>query len=254
MKHALTIAITAGCIMAGTQSAAAAPLRVCTTDWPPFTISDAQSKAVTGSHSEMATAAFKRAGYEVQIESLAWERCLKEVELGGYDAAYSASYKDERAAYAIYPQRPLQTLSYVLVVRKGAQHGWDQSKDASKLTQPVAAPRGYSITADLKKMAGVTVDESAITDAQNLQKLVAGRLDTIAVEETVLKALLKRFDAAGKVEVLQPPLASGKNYFIIVSKKHGGSEAAARKLAGQLDAAIEQLDQEGFLTSVSGKY
>jgi polar amino acid transport system substrate-binding protein len=244
--------LLAAAMMAGALPAYAAPLRVCTTDWPPFTLSD--GKAVTGTHTELTTAAFKRAGYEVQIDSLAWERCLKEVETGGYDAAYSASHKDERAAYAIYPQRPLQTLSYVLVVRKGAKHGWDQGKDAAKVAQPIAAPRGYSITGDLKKMAGVTVDESAITDAQNLQKLVAGRIETMAVEETVLKALIKRFDAADKIEVLQPALTSGKNYFVIVSKKHGGGEAQARKLADQLDTAIEQLDKEGFLASVSGKY
>lgn len=232
----------------------AAQLRVCTTDWPPFTISDAATKQVTGTHTELTAAAFKKAGHEVQIDSLAWERCLKDVETGAYDAAYSASFKDERAAYAIYPQRPLQTLAYVVAVRKGAKHGWDAAKDGAKLPQPVAAPRGYSINADLKKMAGVTVDESAITDSQNVQKLLAGRLDAMAVEETVLKALIKKHDAADKVEVLQPPLAAGKNYFIIVSKKHGGSEAAAKKLADQLDGAIEQLDKDGFLASISTKY
>lgn len=234
--------------------AQAASIRVCTTEWPPFTILDAQTKTVSGTHTELAAAALKRAGYEAQIDSLAWERCLKEVETGGYDAAYSASFKDERAAYAIYPQKPLQTLSYVMAVRKGTKHGWDAAKDGSKLPQPVAAPRGYSITADLKKMAGVTVDESAITDSQNVQKLLASRLDTMAVEETVLKALIKRFDAADKIEILQPPLASGKDYFMIVSKKFGGSEAAARKLADQLDAAVTQLDKENFLATVSSKY
>ncbi|MBC7954023.1 MAG: transporter substrate-binding domain-containing protein [Rhodospirillaceae bacterium] len=235
-------------------SAQAAPLRVCTTDWPPFTMTDTVSKAVTGTHTELTAAAFKKAGYDVQIDSLAWERCLKDVETGDYDAAYSASFKDERAAYSIYPKRPLQTLSYVMVVRKGTKHGWDAAKDGAKLPQPIAAPRGYSITGDLKKMPGVTVEESAITDSQNIQKLLAGRLETMAVEETVLKALIKRFDAADKIDVLQPPVVSGKNYFIIVSKKHGGSEAAASKLAGQLDAAIEQLDKEGFLANVSAKY
>ncbi|MBX9635299.1 MAG: transporter substrate-binding domain-containing protein [Magnetospirillum sp.] len=247
-------AAAAAAILAITIPAQAAPLRVCTTDWPPFTMTDPVTKTVTGSHTELTTAAFKRAGYDVQIDSLAWERCLKDIENGDYDAAYSASFKDERAAYSIYPKRPLQTLSYVMVVRKGTKHGWDQTKDGAKLPQPIAAPRGYSITGDLKKMPGVTVEESAITDAQNIQKLLAGRIDTMAVEETVLKALIKRFDAADKIEVLQPPVVSGKNYFTIVSKKHGGGEAAANKLAGQLDSAIEQLDKEGFLAGVSAKY
>lgn len=251
MKVFVAAAVAA---MAMAVPAHAAQLKVCTTDWPPFTTSDPQTKAVTGTHTELAAAAFKRAGHDAQIESLAWERCLKEIETGGYDAAYSASFKDDRAAYSIYPQKPLQTLAYVVAVRKGAKHGWDQAKDGTKLPQPVAAPRGYSITADLKKMPGVTVDESAITDSQNVQKLLAGRLDAMAVEETVLKALIKRFDAADKIEVLQPSLASGKNYFIIVSKKSGGSEAAARKLADQLDVAIDQLDKENFLATISAKY
>lgn len=253
MNKALFTAAMALAITTSTL-AMAAPLKVCTTDWPPFTISDAQSKAVTGTHTELATAAFKRAGYDVQIESVAWERCLKDIETGGYDAAYSASFKDERAAYSVYTQRPLQTLSYVLVVRKGTKHGWDQAKDGSKLPQPVAAPRGYSITADLKKMPGVTVEESAITDSQNFKKLLAARLDAMAVEETVLKSLVKASDSADKIDVLQPPLVSGKNYFIIVSKKYGGSEAAAHTLADQLDGAIAQLDKENFLSAVNAKY
>ena len=251
MKKAI---VAAACVLVCALPARAAQLKVCTTDWPPFTISDAQTKAVSGTHTELTQAAFKKAGYDIVVDSLAWERCLKDVETGNYDAAYSASYKDERAAYAIYPQKPLQTLSYVLVVKKGAKHGWDAAKDPAKVAQPVAVPRGYSIGGDLEKMAGVTVDESAITDAQNLQKLLAGRIESMAVEETVLKALVKRFDAADKIDVLSPPLQSGKNYFVIVSKKYGGSEAAAKKLADQLDLAIEQLDKENFLGTVSAKY
>jgi hypothetical protein len=146
--------------------AMAAPLRICTVDWPPYTVSDAGQ--VGGMHTDMVSALFRHLGHTPQIDQIAWERCLKEVETGGYDAAYSASHKADRAAYALYPTAPLQTVSYVMVVAKGTGGDWDAKRDVSKLQQPVAAPRGFSITADLQKIAGVTVDDGATTDQQNM--------------------------------------------------------------------------------------
>lgn len=107
-------------------SAEAMPLKICTVDWPPYTVSD--GRQVGGMHTEMVKTIFKHLDQEVRISQIAWERCLKEVETGGYDAAYSASFKPDRAEYAIYPKVPLQTVSYVVVAAKDTGGGWDAQK------------------------------------------------------------------------------------------------------------------------------
>jgi len=232
--------------------AQATPLKICTVDWPPYTVSD--NHQVGGIHTEMVTALFGRLGHEVQIDQIAWERCLKEVATGGYDAAYSASFKPDRAEYALYPQTPLQTVSYVFVVAKGTGSGWNASRDASKLAQPITAPRGFSITGDLQKIAGVTVDDGATTDQQDMQKLGSGRVKTVVIEAAVAKSLIAKLNLGEKVEVLSPEFVSGKQYFVIVSKKYGGSPEAAQHLTDDISAALAAMRSAGQLDQIMAKY
>lgn len=231
--------------------AGAAELRVCTTDWPPFTVAGAGG-AVGGVHTAAVTEAFKRLGHTLKIENVAWDRCWKQIQTGGYDVIYSASYKAERAQSTLYPKTPLQTLSYVAVVRKGTAASWD-GKDVALLPQPLAAPRGYSITGDLRKAAGATVDDGALSDLQNLQKLLAGRVGTAVVEATVARALVTQLKAEDKVELMTPPVQAGKDYFVVVSRQYGGDPAAAQALVDRLDAVLADLSKEGFVAALLAK-
>lgn len=233
-------------------AAQAASLRVCTVDWPPYTVSD--GREVGGMHTEMMTELAKRLGYEVHIDQIAWERCLKELESGGYDAAYSASYKADRAQYALYPKTPLQTVSYVFVAAKGSGGGWSSGRDAAKLAQPIAAPRGFSITDDLRKVAGVSVDDGATNDQQDMQKLGAGRVKTVALEASAAKSLIAKLNLHDKVDVLSPEFVSGKDYFVIVSKKYGGSVENAQRLTADISRALADMQASGQLEQIIAKY
>jgi polar amino acid transport system substrate-binding protein len=233
-------------------AAHAASLRVCTVDWPPYTVSD--GRQVSGMHTEMVTELFRQLGDTLQIEQIAWERCLKEMETGGYDAAYSASYKADRAQYALYPKTPLQTVSYVIVAVKGTGTGWDAGRDAAKLAQPIAAPRGFSVTDELRKIAGVTVDDGATNDQQDMQKLAAGRVKSVAIEASAAKSLIEKLHLTDKVEVLSPELISGKDYFVVVAKRYGGSEAAAQQLTDALSAKLAGMRADGELERIVAKY
>jgi polar amino acid transport system substrate-binding protein len=232
-------------------SVQAAQLKVCTVDWPPYTTVDAKAGTIAGTHTDLVQELFKRMGDEVKIEAPAWERCLNDVKSGTYDGAYSASHKTDRAEYALYPKQALQTVSYVAVVLKGAGGAWD-GKDVATLPQPIGAPRGFSITADLKK-AGAQVDEGALADEQNLQKLLTGRIKTMVTEARTGASLIAKLKVGEKVEVLTKPVSAGKDYFIIVSKKHGGGEAAAQALADKIDATLATLKADGTVDKLTNK-
>lgn len=231
-------------------AAQAAPLKLCTVDWPPYTV--ITGNVVSGTHTELVQEIFKRMNAEIKIDAPSWERCLNDVKTGAYDAAYSASHKAERAEYALYPKQALQTVSYVAVVAKGMGVSWD-GKDAATLPQPVGAPRGFSITADLRKSAGAQVDDGAMSDEQTLQKLVSGRVKTMVTEARTAASLIAKLNVADKVEVLAKPVSAGKDYFIIVSKKHGGSDATAQALADKIDATLVTLKAEGVVERLTNK-
>lgn len=240
--------LAAGLLMA--SQAEAATLKICTVDWPPYTV--ITGAAITGSHTEVVQEIFKRMNTEIKIDAPSWERCLNDMKTGASDAAYSASYKAERAEYALYPKQSLQTVSYVAVVAKGDGASWD-GKDAATLPQPVGAPRGFSITADLKKSAGAQVDDGAMSDEQNLQKLTSGRIKTMVTEARTAESLIAKLKVADKVEVLTKPVSAGKDYFIIVSKKYGGSEASAQALAEKIDATMVTMKAEGMVEKLINK-
>lgn len=219
--------------------ASADPVRVCTTEWPPYTVGS--GAAVRGLHTALVIEAFRRLGLEAQIESVAWERCWKELPKNTYQAVYSASYSDGRAEVALYPRTPLQRLSYVALVRRGSAGG-ENGSDLGRLPQPLAAPRGYSITEELRRR-GHAVDDGAMKDSQNIEKLLSGRVGTALVERKVAATLLTDMGVEGRVEVL-PTVIGAKDYFLVVGRNAGGSEDAAKALLGRLDRVLAQLRRE----------
>lgn len=231
---ALTLALAGGAL--------AEPIRVCTTEWPPYTVGSGAS--VRGLHTELVIEAFRRLGLEARIDTVAWERCWKELPKDTYQAIYSASYNDSRAEVALYPRTPLQRLSYVAVVRHGAV-ATGAKADLATLPQPLAAPRGYSITDDVRRR-GYTVDDGAMKDSQNIEKLLSGRVGTALVEKEVAESLVRSMGVSGKVDVL-PAVIEAKDYFLVVGREAGGSEAVARSLIERLDRVLADLRRENFL-------
>jgi ABC-type amino acid transport substrate-binding protein len=150
--------------------------------------------------------------------------------------------------------RRLQTVSYVVVVAKGTGGGWDAKHDLTKLAQPVAAPRGFSVTADLQNLPGVVVDDGATTDQQDMQKLGAGRVKTVVVEASVARSLIEKLHLADKVEVLSPEFVSGKDYFIIVSKRYTGSLTSAQQLVDSIASRLTEMRANGELDRIMAKY
>ncbi|CAK0746501.1 polar amino acid transport system substrate-binding protein [uncultured Gammaproteobacteria bacterium] len=229
-------------------------IRLCTSDWPPYTIKPEDGKPVSGLHTDIVLTAFERLGFEVEIQSVAWERCLNDTAAGLYDGLYSASFRPERAAFAIYPKQKLRAVSYVVVVSKGAAHGWTTARDAAALPQPIAVPHGFSIAHELQQMPGVTVDSGALNDMQNLRKLLDGRVGTMIAEQEAVRQAISAFEAGDLIELLDPPYQPGRDYFVIISRKFHGSEPVAQALADRLDRTLETLRAEGEFERVERNY
>ena len=220
--------------------AAATTLRICTVEWPPLTTVGADGATIGGTHTERVRAAVTQAGFVPQIEAIAWERCLHDLATGSYDAAYSASYKDDRAMYAVYPQQALESLSYVAVVRRGSAAGWDQRHDFRQLPQPLASPHNWSMTLELKTKPGIQVDDGSLSSEQDVRKLLSARVGSVIAARSVAEGLLGRLDSGHRLEILAEPVVAGKDYFIIISRKFQAPGLTAQQLADRLDVALRE--------------
>ena len=217
--------------------AGAADFRLCTSDeWPPYVTIEAGQ--IGGSHTERIRAAFRRMNQPVEIVSLPWARCLADVGSGDEDGAYSAAWTAERAATALYPTVPLGAVSYVFVTRRDGVDSWAAAHDPRNLPQPIAAPHGYSILAALHALDGVQVVDHLATDEADLEALLRGEVGAIAIEASVARYIAGRAHVADKIAILDPPLAPGKKYFMIVSRRYGGGEAAAAAFTERFSTAL----------------
>ena len=229
-----------GVLFCGT--AVAEPLRVCTVVWPPHTVVAADGRTVQGAHTETVSRAMQVAGYEMSIDAVSWERCMRDIAEGYYAAAYAASYRDDRAAYAVYPREPIDSVRYVAVVRKGEGKGWNSQRSYGALPQPISAPRAWAVTDDLRRYPSVRIEDSSTHNEQDIRKLLAGRVGSAILEARTARKLLAELDLAGRLEILDEPIQSDRKYYMIFSRKALGDEGA-RLMAERFSSAISKKER-----------
>lgn len=209
------------CIAMSASTAHAQNIKLChdDADSRPWLIKDAKGLNIV-----LVEAAAAKANAQLEIIALPWKRCLGAVEDKSIDGAIAASYKDERAKFAVYPtsgdkpdvNRRLHTEEYSLYRAKGSNVSWDGSK-FSNLTGSIGAQRGYSIIDNLKNW-GAKVDEGGALPKDNIKKLVGGQVQAVALTSEEGDQLSKTPDFSGKLEKVTPPLIQ-KQYFVIFGKE-----------------------------------
>lgn len=222
----------------------AEPLRVCTVFWPPHVVFAADRYTVAGTHTDLVTRAMRQAGLELTIDAVTWERCLRDLADGYYAAAYAASYREERVFYAVYPREPVDVVRYVIVVRRGEGAGWNARRDYAALPQPIASPRAWAMTDELRMHSGLRVDDSSMQNDQDVRKLLAGRVGSVVLESRSAESLLAAFDRDRRLEILAEPLQGDRRYFMIFSRKALG-DAGAVQMAERFSRAMADIRSGG---------
>lgn len=214
-------------------------LKLCSTaDWPPYEYTDTTTKQVTGSSVDIIKELSNKLNFNVEILSLPWERCLQMNKDGDMDGIFTVSKTTDREQYLIYPQKSIQNVSYIFATTKGSKTAWNESKNVNHIPQPIGSPQGYSVTKTLKEIKNIKVDDSAQSDEVNLNKLLLGRLGSIAIGPQALELLIKEKNVSDKIQMLNPPFVDSKKYYIAISKKYKNDEKKAIELAQKFDAVI----------------
>lgn len=193
-------------------------------------------------------------GCTVRFRELPWARILVEVEQGVVDIASSASVTPERAAFALF-SAPYRRTEMGLYVRRGESERYPLRRLADILDGGLRLGYivGYYYGPEFERLLShprfADLADPAVDYANNIRKLINGRIDLYLVEDVgVMGAQLQ---ALGLAEAVQrhPLRLPGDALHFILSRK---TVDAARLAA--IDGAIERLRGDGRLDAVFQRF
>lgn len=225
----------------GSDASAAQTLRLATLDWEPYVGQTLKDK---GFNTAIVTEAFRRAGYQVKIDFLPWDKAIEEAKKGAYDAVYPEYYSKERAQDFEYSYFFSNSL---LVFYKKAQANITYKNLRDLATYRIGVVKGYINTDEFDNATYLKKVECE-SDEDNLRKLLKGEVDLIVIDKLVAQYLIdtKIPEAKGKLAPLEPPLTI-HNLFVIFPKS---KNPASKKLATEFNRAFESMDKDGTVKAI----
>jgi len=186
-------------------------IALATDEWAPYYGSSLENDGFTG---EIARAAFQRTGYDLKIDYVPWKRALVLGEQGKkYQGVFGLYYTDERNQKFIFSDT-FAASNITFFKRKGEDISYKTLKDIAPYR--VGVIRGYTNTKEFDTATYITKDEAA-DSVQNIQKLIAKRVDLIIDSSHVILHILntKFPENVGNIEPVDPPLKTNDIYFMI---------------------------------------
>jgi polar amino acid transport system substrate-binding protein len=215
-------------------------LRIATLDWEPYTGSSLKNG---GFCTEIITEAFKRSGHTVKIDFLPWDKAVEETARGTYDAAFPEYYFKDKTKDFAYSNFFLNSL-LGFSKRKGSPITYKTLKDLTPYK--IGVVKGYVNTEEFDKAVYLKKIESD-SDLKNLNKLMKGEVDLIAIDKLVAQYLIrtKAPSAGNQLEFMEPPLLI-QPLFVIFPKKLPQSEKRIR----DFNKALDELNKAGAINAI----
>jgi ABC-type amino acid transport substrate-binding protein len=192
------------------QSSPTRKVELATLEWEPYIGENLPQK---GFVHEIVTEAFRSMGYDVNITFYPWARALAVATSGKVDGLFPEYYDESRTGNFVY-SAPFQGGPVGFLVRKdsGIRFPSDPRKDMTATLQGMKSyhfgvVRGY-INTKAFDAADFLMKDETVTDEQNVQKLIARRVDLIFIDQYVARHLIEtRFpEARNDLEFLEPAL------------------------------------------------
>ncbi|MEM7732325.1 MAG: transporter substrate-binding domain-containing protein [Pseudomonadota bacterium] len=211
-------------------------LRIATGDYAPYT---EQSAPGGGIVNDFVQQVGQTAGFDIEFDYMPWMRGLELTRSGRYDAASFWFYNEDREADFIHVG-PVSEINMVLFRRQDTDlPDWTGIHDLADVR--LGAVTGYTYTPDFWERAsdGRLTVETAQTDAANLRKLVAGRIDAYPMSKAAGLALIDALftgEDRASLTMEDRPLHTTDGFLLVPRKMEGAEEVAAR-----LQNAVDQL-------------
>jgi len=225
-------------------------------DWSPHQMKDASGK-LTGVNIELMEEISNRAGFKPRFQEKPWKRIVEELKQGKVDVATSASKTDERAKFAYFTEDYFKleyNVMFVLKENKDKFSGIKTLTDVIGKNFNIGITRGsiYSDEHDeLAKNPEFNKHISPVGKAkQNLEKLLAGRIDGFIEDELSGAKMIKEAGLEGKIEILfylySEEYASA---YLMLSKKSLNQAKVDR-----INKALAEIKADGTYEKILSKY
>ena len=204
------------------QGWAGEPLRIgAEDDWAPYS-SAADGKPV-GFAVDLVRAAWAAAGVPVELVSLPYARCMKQVDRGVLAGCFDTLRDVKTEPQYRWHQQPL------FKARIGTTHGYDY---------------GVAFDADKSMLRDV-----APSDLSSLRKLVAGRVDYALVYDRVANQIAKNHTTLGKGFELQGILVE-PHIYISFARNYPGIE----RIVSQFDEGLAIIRRSGEYARIEARW
>ncbi len=245
----LCVRVAAAVAMVGVSSALVMAqekvVRVATLDWPPYTGKDLPKGGAT---TDVVRAAFKKVGYQVEVEYRPWKRAIDMAAKGADDViAYFPGYHCQHRS-GFVGSEPLGNGPLGLAEHADAPITWKTLDDLADQQLKIGTVLGYANTDafDAKVGTGYILAVPSNDDLTNLKKLIKRRIDAVVIDKLVLE-YLKATDAsltggADKLRFDETPLEDKTLYLCFRDDETG------RPLRHIFNAGLEQIDSETIVS------
>jgi len=199
---------------------------------------------------DVVTEAFRRTGYQFEIQLMPWARCLAEIRNGHVDGIFSVFQLPERSGFLTYTSIPIinQALVFFVPADSDLKFGGDL---AQLQGLRIGTIRGTSYGAKLDGVLNAGV-WSTVVKTNNVDSLVGmlalKRLDlAVGYRHVVLEAARKK-GYLGKIKELSPSIDVIPSY-LAFSKQRDYSEVAA-----SFDKALTSMKNDQSFKAIYEKY
>lgn len=219
-------------------------VRIATLDWEPYI---GQKLDGNGFVAEIIREAFKRSGYELQLDFYPWARVVKLASEGKYDGYAPEYYSEEIKQHSVFSD-PFKGGPLGFFKRKDEDINYSNLEDLKPYR--IGVVRGYVNTAEFDAADYLEKDE-AVDDLTNLRKLLKKRINLAVMDKYVGAYLLKQNmpDEAGDLVFLEPPLKV-LDLYVCFSLKAPEYEAKLKAF----NEGLKQIKDDGTFDAILKKH
>jgi len=229
------------------------PLILAVGEWPPYF---SQNLREGGVFAHIVKEAFARKGLTVMYEFYPWARALSLAQAGDRVAATPGWIQTPERSESFLFSDPVVLSREVLFYRADKSIVFTRVEDLQGLRIGAALGYSYGPEFDAAEKAGVLTVERTSSDDQNLRKLLAGRLDAVALNRVVGFELLSHFSAAERrLIVASDRSLAEKQSRMAVGRARPGAEALIRTFNEGLAEVIQDGTARRWLAAAeNGEY
>ena len=243
-NYALRALALAALLGVSTALVAAQTVRLTNGEWPPFT---SESLPHGGLISRLITAAFAQEGIDVRYGYFPWKRAYAYGKSSEWDGAAGWVPTSERLM-DYYFSEPIIYVDSALFHLKRVPFDWKTIDDLRKWRLGVATGYSYGEQWDHAASSGQLVVEEVATDAMNLNKLLHGRVDAVAMQVDVADHLMRQLLTPQEAAQItrHPRLLDHAPTCLAVSRQQQG----APELLARFNRGLQRIKESGTYATI----